>query len=330
MVQLFRKTDLLDRILVAIKANGYRAIAVSRSHPFHLRVFKPEEPTFLNLRVYIWNCTHGGKKRAADEYRVQLTGVVPEMQPGERTLLLGWHEGYGVFVAFDITKHAGQESASPSIQIKEQTLLNAHKRSFAAYDRANGEIAIAFRPEFFVDYAQSADRLHGQKGAIGDYLRMLNEVDAISDSDIDAIKNPDRKEVVSAIKRKYRAADFRSRVLSAYGHRCAMCGVQLDLVQAAHILPVAAEGSTDQTSNGVSLCSLHHTAFDMALVSFDETYKVEVSSAAISELEARRLLEGQRKFEKDLRPAILLPADKRDYPNSRFVRRGREVRLWRR
>jgi putative restriction endonuclease len=323
------KQELLSRLLGAIRSNGYQALVAQRTHPFLLRVFKQSEQTYLNVRVYIWNCTHGGKNRAADEFRIQLTGVVPQREKDELTLLLGWHEGYGVFVGFDIARHIGQDSGSPSIQVKEDTLLNAHKRAFAAYDRANGEIAIAFRPEFVVDYALSASRLHEQKGAVRGFIKLLNQVDTLSDSDIRQVKNKQRKEVIATIRRKYREADFRFRVLTAYGSRCAMCGVQLDLVEAAHILPVAANESTDETSNGVSLCSLHHDAFDKCLVSFDESYKVEVSVAALADLGVRKLLDGEKTFTVHLRPAILLPADRRDYPNPRYVKKGRQVRLWR-
>lgn len=329
MAALLSKVDLLSRVLSAVGSNGYQAIIANRSHPFLLRVFKPDEQTFVNLRVYVWNCTHGGKNRAEDEYRVQLTGVVPQVQQGEKTLLLGWHEGYGVFVGFDITKHAGQDSASPSIQVKQDTLLSARVRAFSAYDRANGEIAIAFRPEFLVDYAMNAERLHGQKGTVRDYIKLLNEVDTLSDADIAAVKNTERKDVIATIKCKYREADFRSRVLTAYGHRCAMCGVQLDLVEAAHILPVAADGSTDETANGVALCSLHHNAFDNSLVSFNERYQLEISSSALAVLGARKMIGGQKEFQSNLKPAILLPADKRDYPKARFISRGREIRFWR-
>lgn len=323
------KQHLLSRLLGAIGSNGYQVLIAQRSHPFLLRIFKRDEQSYLNVRAYIWNCTHGGKNRSDDEYRIQLTGVVPEHEQGELTLLLGWHEGFGVFVGFDITKHVGQDSGSPSIQVKEGALLNAHKRAFAAYDRANGEIAIAFRPEFIVDYALNADRLHEQKGSVRDFIKLLNQVDTLSDSDISEVRNEERREVIAIIKRKYREADFRFRVLAAYSSRCAMCGVQLDLVEAAHILPVAADGSTDETSNGVALCSLHHDAFDKCLISFDERYKVEVSASALAGLGVRKLIDGKKAFTSTLKPAILLPADKRDYPNPRHIRKAREVRLWR-
>lgn len=322
------KTDLLQRLIDAATAGGYQTIITARQHPFGLRIFKPEDTTALKARVYIWNCTHGGNTRAGDEYRVQLTGVVPQIAPDEQTLLLGWHEGYRVFVAFDITKHAGQASASPSIQVKESILLSAHTKAFSAYERANGEIAIAFRPEFLPEYVKEAPRLHGQHGALGSYLAALNDVAQLTETDVAAITRPERREVLATIRRKVREQDFRARVLSAYGYQCAMCGVQLRLVEAAHILPVAEPSSTDETANGVALCSLHHDAYDRNLLSFSESYRIEASSAAEATLGTANLLGGLVAFKASLRPAILLPADTRDYPAPVYIRRSREVRRW--
>ena len=328
MLTTLTKPELLDRLLDAATAGGYQTIVTARKHPFGLLMFKPEEANALKARVYIWNCTHGGKTRAEDEYRVQLTGTVPQIMAGEQTLLLGWHEGYRVFVAFDITKHAGQASSSPSIQVKESVLLAAHIKAFAAYERANGEIAVAFRPEFFVGYVREAPQLHGQQGALDSYVEVLNEVANLNDGDVAAISQPERREVIATIRRKIREQDFRARVLAAYGYQCAMCGVQLRLVEAAHIVPVAEPSGTDETRNGVALCSLHHDAYDRNLVSFTERYRIEVSRASERELRSAKLLGGLSPFKAALRPAILLPADARDHPNPAYIRRSRELRRW--
>jgi hypothetical protein len=59
-----------------------------------------------------------------------------------------------------------------------------------------------------------------------------------------------------------RDARFARRVISAYDGRCAMCGLNAELVQAAHIYPAAAPGSHDEPWNGIALCPNHHLAFD--------------------------------------------------------------------
>ena len=63
-----------------------------------------------------------------------------------------------------------------------------------------------------------------------------------------------------------RDARFRRRVASAYGGRCAMCGIGAGLIQAAHIYPAAAPGSQDEPWNGLALCPNHHAAFDQHLI----------------------------------------------------------------
>src|SRR6266404_957370 len=236
MADTLSKSELLDTVLNAVELSGYQTVLTAARHPFGLSIFKAEETESLRARVYIWNCTHGGNKRSADEYRVQLTGVVPEISPGERTLLLGWHPKLQVFVGFDIHRHKGQASASPSIQVKEGVLLAAHSKVFSAYDRGNAEIAIAFRPEFFVDYVRQVDALHEQQGATDSYVAALANVAALTDSELEALPSQKRREVVALVRKKVREADFRVRVLTAYVHQCAMCGVQLRLVEAAHIV----------------------------------------------------------------------------------------------
>jgi putative restriction endonuclease len=322
------KNQLLDVILKAIDQSGWQSLALSPRHPFRLRVHGPEERGF-DILVYVWNCTHGGgRARAPDEYRIQLTGVVPITDQAVTTLLLGWHEGYGVFVAFDIDRHSGQASSSPSIQVKEETLLQAHQKAFALYPRDTGEIAVAFRPEFFVEYALSSTALH-KTGAAAKDLALLNDLNAVSDGEISAITNSERQRVVAQITRKYRAYDFRGRVLSAYGHRCAFCGVQLNLVDAAHIVPVADNTSTDETSNGIALCKLHHAAFDRNLLSVDENFKIEPSNTISAALRSENRHGGLPEFLKNLKPALILPSDRRDYPDRRYIARAREVRKWR-
>lgn len=318
---------LLDLILDAIDQSGWQAIVLGARKPFRIRVYREDSKGF-DVCMYIWNCTHGGgAARAANEYRVQLTGTVPMVQPNAITLLLGWHGDYEVFVGFDLTMHAGQASKSPSIQVKEETLQGAHVHAFAVHNRQNGENAVAFRPEFLVDYALSAKSLHATGKAAAD-MSLLNGLDTLTEEAVGGVSDAGRRLVLSQIVRKYRATDFRKRVLGAYEHRCAACGVQLELLDAAHIIPVAADTSTDETKNGIALCKLHHAAYDRNLISFDESYKIEVSTSEESRLAAVNLGGGINEFKKNLRVAIHLPTDSRDYPPAVYIKEARRVRKW--
>jgi putative restriction endonuclease len=317
---------LLNKLLDALAGVGWSATAVQRTKPFLIRAIAADGRSFI-LHIYIWNCTHGGATRSLDEYRIQATGNMPVRHAGEITLLLGWHNEYDVFAAWDITRHDGQSSSSPSAQIKREVLERAHVQAFATAKNQKGEIVVAFKPEFLADYAMSCTSLRQTGVAAIDYS-LLNDVPKLTDTEVLAITNSERREIVSKIVRRYRASDFRRRVLAAYDHQCAVCGLQLELVEAAHIEPVSEPRSTDETKNGIALCALHHAAFDAKLISFDENYRIEISETRLNVLGHAKRDSGAADFQRALRPMISLPADRRDFPDERYIQRGREARRW--
>jgi putative restriction endonuclease len=81
-----------------------------------------------------------------------------------------------------------------------------------------------------------------------------------------------------------RDPNFRRRVLTAYEHRCAICGLQVLLsgtpvaLEAAHIKWHQASGPAI-IQNGLSLCVIHHKLFDLGAVtvSLDADLRVLVS-----------------------------------------------------
>ncbi|MCX7309927.1 MAG: HNH endonuclease, partial [Afipia sp.] len=117
--------------------------------------------------------------------------------------------------------------------------------------------------------------------------------------------------------------------LSAYRNRCAMCGMQLRLLDGAHILPVAEPDSTDETSNGIALCALHHRAFDKSLVTFDPDYQVHINEERIQELREVGLHGRLRNFRAELREGIHLPAERPHRPRHQYVERANVLRGWR-
>ena len=72
----------------------------------------------------------------------------------------------------------------------------------------------------------------------------------------------------TASGRKGRDPELRQKVLMAYESRCCVCGYDLRLgdrpagLEAAHIM-WHTHGGPDDVPNGLSLCVLHHKAFDL-------------------------------------------------------------------
>jgi putative restriction endonuclease len=88
----------------------------------------------------------------------------------------------------------------------------------------------------------------------------------------------ERRYVVRQVKQRIHQAQFRGAVLPAYQDRCAICRLkELRLLDAAHIVGDADDLGAPVISNGLSLCSIHHRAFDEDLVGIAPDLTVHVS-----------------------------------------------------
>lgn len=329
-MERLQKHELLCKVEDAIRLSGFNVLYLAAGHPALYRIYNGNY--HHTVKVYIWNISHGGKNRPDDEYRIQVTGV-KNFDPiaGASNLVLGWWDTIGVFGGWDIKQHAGSLGASPSLQIIEGALRKALQTGFAPYVKENNETAIAFRPDFMGNYIQHLDALHesGKIQGEAEILKQLSENSKnVSEHDIDEAVGEDRKRALVSTWRSLREIDFRHRVLSAYGHRCAMCGIQLRLIDGAHILPVSEPKSTDQTVNGVALCALHHRAYDSGFITFDTKYGIHISEQAVSDLKASKESLGLKAFQKALGSMIFVPPNKNDRPAASFVKSANILRGW--
>jgi putative restriction endonuclease len=96
--------------------------------------------------------------------------------------------------------------------------------------------------------------------------------------------------VVSEVERRYNERlartrvhqrAFRSMVLSAYRHQCAVCGLPfVQLIDAAHIIDDA-DGGSAAVTNGLALCRIHHGAFDTNLLGISPDRIVHVNAEVL-------------------------------------------------
>ena len=326
------KKQLLNVVEDAIHEGGWYFLRLSPigSHPARYQIYRGGQSH--RVRVHIWNLTPGGQNRPEDEWRIQATGVDRfEPEPDGKTLILGWQNEWGVFAGFDFTRHRAELGYSPSIQIREAALHQAVVDGFAPHNKGNGELAIAFRPDCLAAYVANLESLHECGRAAGE-MEMLSRIgqdpDAVDDMEVEEKIAEPRRYAVLSTKRALRETGFRKRVLTAYGQSCAMCGIQLRLLDGAHILPAAHPDSTNGTDNGVALCALHHRAFDRALVTFDFEFRIHVNKNMARELRATEHAGGLEAFKDALRPVLTLPPDRRDRPARRFVEKANELRGW--
>jgi putative restriction endonuclease len=325
------RTNLNVHVLASLRDGGYIAIPLTaeNANPLRVAVSRDQFEQPVILRIYAWNITHGGgSARAADEYRIQLTGEMPQLVRGETTLVIGWSEQFEVFAGWDENIHAGRVSTSPSLQVRRETLEAAFDDGLHAALRNSGDVVVAFTSPLLATYCLFAEEIRAHPD--GQLVADLNSIPALrGGAEIPTPSVPDRPRVVRIVESSYRAWDFNSRVMKAYGYKCAICGLQLGLTEAAHIVPVAWVGSTDLTSNGVALCRNHHRAYDASLISITPDYHVEVSSARMSALTDDRMGSGSIEWQA-LAGKILcvVPSLELDRPNPSFLATGRIARRW--
>ena len=324
------KDDLFDRVLGAIDRAGWHInILAAKQYPLEITIDKDGESE--NLRIYIWNISHGGKTRSEDEYRIQITGVTSlKITEDFKTLLLGWYDELGVFAAFDPYNHR-TFGFSPSIQCSKVKLAeaNAHGLSIQEKIGARGkEIVVTFAPDFIMQYIEDVyPNYHTLTpttiAAPEKELVLRNPMDANIDPAALTRLPPERKKAVKTINENVRERVFQVYVRKIYVGSCAICGLQGNLTEAAHIVGVKSKGS-DEPVNGVQLCRNHHKAYDLGLLAIKPDYTIVVNDKYVAALRKAGLDKELDKFLKDSRigQKIALPSKSEDYPKKEYLEKN--------
>lgn len=86
-----------------------------------------------------------------------------------------------------------------------------------------------------------------------------------------------RAYITAQTKVRLHQRTFRERVLRAYHEQCAFCRLKHEeLLDAAHIIPDSDPQGEPIVSNGLSLCKLHHAAFDSHFLGLTPDYVIRV------------------------------------------------------
>lgn len=321
---------IVSSIINAFEEGNASAILVSTGtgNPRHF-IVQQSNRTF-SIWIYIWTLTHGGgAARPVNEYRIQLTGIQQPLRrnPNGFTLLMGYEPVIGCFAGFDVSKHLTFSTRSPSIQIPITTLHEALQNGLSFVRKGNDEIAIGIRPDQFITYCINAALLHKEGAVEGmpELLQQAAELQPIAPDEVVTLSE-ERARIVQEVARYSRDSTFRKRVVIAYDRRCSVTRMQLQLVEAAHILPVGVEGSTDQTSNGICLSPTYHRAFDMALIYLDDDLRMQINPEKEQTLVAAGVASGLDEFKAYLGRRIHLPYEKSQWPNLDYVRAANKIR----
>jgi putative restriction endonuclease len=119
------------------------------------------------------------------------------------------------------------------------------------------------------------------------------------------------------VKQRLHQQEFRVLVLHAYHEQCTMCRLRHpQLLDAAHILPDREERSRPEIPNGLSLCKIHHGAFDIGIVGVDPDYRIHVRKDVLDEHDGPMLRHGLQELHGH---RLALPKRQRDRPNRDYL-----------
>ena len=115
----------------------------------------------------------------------------------------------------------------------------------------------------------------------------LGSAEAVADRELH------RRYVQVTTLRRVHQEEFRRRVLRAYRESCALCRLRhRELLDAAHIIPDSDPRGDAEVSNALSLCKLHHAAFDQQLIGVRPDLVVEVRADVLTESDGPMLIHG--------------------------------------
>jgi putative restriction endonuclease len=134
-------------------------------------------------------------------------------------------------------------------------------------------------------------------------------------------ETPLRRRYVTAVtKQRLHQSKFRERVMAAYGSCCAVCRLRHpELLDAAHIVPDADPTGEPLISNGLSLCKIHHAAFENNFLGIRKDFIVEIRQDILREDDGPMLQYGlQERHNKRL---LVLPRVASQRPREDFLER---------
>lgn len=124
-------------------------------------------------------------------------------------------------------------------------------------------------------------------------LRVAVAVDAAQTTLLGVAESAARQYSERITKVRVHQRVFRSQVLRAYSESCAMCRLRHpELLDAAHIIPDGDPGGEPVVPNGVSLCKLHHAAFDSNIIGIRPDRVIEVRRDVLDEHDGPMLQHG--------------------------------------
>ena len=119
--------------------------------------------------------------------------------------------------------------------------------------------------------------------------------------------------LTSTVKVRLYQRAFREKVLDAYRSQCAFCRLKhRELLDAAHIIPDNMPEGRSTVDNGLSLCKLHHAAYDSFMIGVTADYVIQVRDDILKEEDGPVLQHGLKGLHNS---KLILPNFRKHFPS---------------
>lgn len=297
----------IEHVLSAL-GNNLLSVTVPRNDTWDAILRISGRPTSIGIDSV--SCRASNGRFIVPRHRIATVNADGEKIEG---VTLAWCRDYDVFVCAKSTAQGPR-----FLSVFSATLRSANKLGFGSECIEPGLAVVSFGPSFLHKYLKDVEAVHALAGS----NRTLNQV-------IHALEAGDQKPVRGAAAKslfqELSSSAFRDNVLRAYGYSCAFCGTQLELLDAAHVIPREYE-VINKVTNGIALCASHHRAYDRSLIEVDESYQIVVNDERVKALRQMALDGGLGSFRKALPRTLVLPEDPTLHPNREYLAKGRTIR----
>ena len=126
-----------------------------------------------------------------------------------------------------------------------------------------------------------------------------------------------RQYATAAVKVRLHQRRFRELVISAYRSRCTICELRhRPLLDAAHIIEDRDERGLAEVPNGLSLCRIHHAAYDANILGISPDFVVAIRGDILAEVDGPMLKHGLQAMNGH---RIHLPRSSQHRPNPDYL-----------
>jgi len=323
---ILNHTELKYLLLDSLKEYSENVIFISGNNPYQFSINKKI------FYILIKNVHESGSGRPnQDECRIQIArtaNFLTAKNSGKPVLFLGYFADLNVFTAWNphlLTERINQRqtiSAYSRFTIQK----NAAKNGISIYKDNKDQVIISIQPKYIGLYLENYDLMH--QSDEDTLLELIKKSDSVEETESEESTSVEieRKKFSVTHARFRRDMNFKKLVTETYSHRCAVCGMQLEVVEAAHIIPHSHDKGTDDPKNGICLCALHHKAYDNGLIYFDGEYNIRINDDKIRYLEKVHKDGGISKFTGLQYDKLTMPSSRLFFPEPEFIKIGNAIR----